>query len=51
MTQTIADMIGERELVTEDEEQLMLMIGPLTIGDLFGLLTGKNQILNSVLIN
>lgn len=42
MTQSIASFVGEnREMMTEDEEQLMVIIGPLTIGDLFGLLTGK----------
>jgi len=43
MSQSIASFVGEnREMMTEDEEQLMVIIGPLTIGDLFGLLTAGN---------
>ena len=42
MSQSIASFVGEnREMMTEDEEQMMAIIGPLTIGDLFGLLTGN----------
>ncbi len=43
MDQTIASMLNEnRTMESEDDEQLMLFLGPLKIGDLFGLLTTGN---------
>lgn len=39
MSQSLVSMLGDRELVTEDEEHFMLMVGQLSIGDIFALLT------------
>lgn len=41
MDLSIASFFGEnRNMMSEDEEQFMAFIGPLTMGDMFGLMTG-----------
>lgn len=40
MTQPLSSFFGDREMETEDDEHIMSILGLLTVGDFFALLTG-----------